>query len=184
METRSKIIKFAIPAIIVLFGLVAYQYGYVKIWSEIASVREMESIKNKTLEKYITIIAEKPLLESKLVSLKERRKADDSKIIEGQTVSLSANTLEDIVKGIIKGRGGSIASERVEKPDDLGKFKVVNVSIDLFIPDIQALSDIIYSIETHTPFIIIRELDVRIRNIREPRELIVKLRIAALTGGK
>jgi len=101
----SKIIKFAIPAIVVLFGLVIYQYGYIKIRAEVASVREMEVMKSKTLEKYITIIAEKPFLENKLVSLKEKRKADDSKIIEGQTFSLSANTLEDIVKGIITGRG-------------------------------------------------------------------------------
>ena len=170
METRSKIIKFAIPAIVVLFGLVIYQYGYIKIRAEVASVKEMEVMKSKTLEKYITIIAEKPFLENKLVSLKEKRKADDSKIIEGQTFSLSANTLEDIVKGIITGRGGSIASERVEKPDDLGKFKVVNVGIDLFLPDTQALSDIIYSIETRTPYIIIRELDVRTRSPQRHRQ--------------
>jgi hypothetical protein len=184
METKSRIIKFAIPAIFVLFGLAAYQYGYVKIQEETASIREIQIMKNKTLGKYITIIAEKPLLENKLVSLKEKRKADDSKIIEGQTFSLSANTLEDIVKGIIVGRGGSIVSERVEKPDDLGKFKIVNVSIDLFLPEIQALSDIIYSIETRTPYIVVRELDVRVKNIKEPRELMVKLRIAALTEGK
>jgi hypothetical protein len=184
MESKSKIIKFALPVIVVLFGLVAYQYGYVRIKAEMVSIREMQVMKNKTLVKYITIIAEKPLLESKLTSLKERRKTDDSKIIEGQTITLSANTLEDIVKGIITGRGGSIASERVEKPDDLDKFKIVNASIDLFLPDTQALSDIIYSIETRTPYIVIRELDVRVRNIKEPKELMVKLRIAALTGGK
>ncbi|MDD5008715.1 MAG: GspMb/PilO family protein [Syntrophorhabdaceae bacterium] len=184
METRSKIIKFAIPAIVVLFGLVIYQYGYIKIRAEMSSVREMQVMKSRTLEKYITIISERPLIEARLASSKEQRKADDAKIIEGQTYSLSANTLEDIVKGIITGRGGSISSERVEKPDDLGAFKVVNVSMDVVLPDTRALSDIIYSIETRTPYIIIKELDVRARNIREPRELMVKLRIAALTGGK
>jgi hypothetical protein len=184
METRSKIIKFAMPAILVLFGLVVYQYGYVGIREEIVSIRQMQIMKSKILEKYITIIAEKPILEKRLISLEEIRKADEPKIIEGQTISLAANTLEDIVKGIITDRGGSIASERVEKPDDFGKFKVVNVSMDLFLPDTQALSDIIYSIETRTPYIVVRELDVRVRNMREPRELIAKLRIAALTGGQ
>lgn len=170
--------------IIVLAGLVAYQYGYERTRTEMSSIKEMQMLKNKTLEKYITVIAEKPFIEAKLASLKEQRKADDSKIIDGQTYSLSANTLEDIVKGIITGRGGSISSERVEKPDDLGKFKVVNVSMDILLPDTRALSDIIYSIETRTPYIVVKELDVRTRNIREPRELMVKLRIAALTGGK
>ncbi|HOE19121.1 MAG TPA: type II secretion system protein GspM [Syntrophorhabdaceae bacterium] len=184
MEQRSKLLKFAIPVIVVLFVLVAYQYGYEKIRAEMSSVREMQAMKVRTLEKYISAIAERPLIEARLASSKEQRKADDAKIIEGQTYSLSANTLEDIVRGIITGRGGSISSERVEKPDDLGAFKVVNVSMDVVLPDTRALSDVIYSIETRTPYIVVRELDVRARNIREPRELTVKLRIAALTGGK
>jgi len=184
MEQRSRLLKFAIPVIVVLFVLVAYQYGYERIRAEMSSVREMQAMKFRTLEKYITVVAERPLIEARLASSKEQRKADDAKIIEGQTYSLSANTLEDIVRGIITGRGGSISSERVEKPDDLGAFKVVNVSMDVVLPDTRALSDVIYSIETRTPYIVVRELDVRARNIREPRELAVKLRIAALTGGK
>jgi len=184
MEKRSKLVKFAIPVIAALFVLVAYQYGYERIKAEVSSAREMQMMKSRTLEKYITVIAEKPLIEARLASSKELRKADDAKIIEGQTYSLSANTLEDIVRGIITGRGGSISSERVEKPEDLGAFKVVNVSMDVVLPDTRALSDIIYNIETRTPYIVVREVDVRARNIREPRELVVKLRIAALTGGK
>jgi len=184
MEQRNRLLKFAIPVIVVLFVLVAYQYGYERIRAEMSSVREMQAMKFRTLEKYITVVAERPLIEARLASSKEQRKADDAKIIEGQTYSLSANTLEDIVRGIITGRGGSISSERVEKPDDLGAFKVVNVSMDVVLPDTRALSDVIYSIETRTPYIVVRELDVRARNIREPRELTVKLRIAALTGGK
>ena len=184
MEQRSKLLKFAIPVIVVLFVLVAYQYGYERIRAEMSSVREMQVMKFRTLEKYITVVAERTLIEARLASSKEQRKADDAKIIEGQTYSLSANTLEDIVRGIITGRGGSISSERVEKPDDLGAFKVVNVSMDVVLPDMRALSDVVYSIETRTPYIVVRELDVRARNIREPRELTVKMRIAALTGGK
>lgn len=184
MEKRSRILRFAVPVIAVLFVLVAYQYGYERIRAEMSSVREMQVMKSRTLEKYITVINERPLIEARLASSKEQRKADDAKIIEGQTYSLSANTLEDIVKGIITGRGGSISSERVEKPEDLGAFKVVNVSMDVILPDARALGDVIYSIETRTPYVVIRELDVRARNIGEPRELMVKLRIAALTGGK
>lgn len=184
MEQRSRLLKLAIPVIAVLFILVAYQYGYERIEAEMSLSREMQMMKSRTLEKYMNVIAEKPLIEARLASAREQRKADDAKTIEGQTYSLSANTLEDIVRGIITGRGGSISSERVEKPEDLGAFKVVNVSMDVALPDTRALSDVVYSIETRTPYIVIRELDVRVRNAREPRELVVKLKIAALTGGK
>lgn len=184
MEQKNRILGFAIPVIVVLLGLLAYQYGYEMVRGEMASLKEMQLAKTKTLEKYVSIIAEKPILESRLTALQERIKADSSKIIDAQTPSLAANTLEDTVKSIVTGRGGSISSERVERPDDLGKYKVVNVTMDLVLPDTRALSDVIYGIETRTPFIVIKELDSRVRNFKEPRELMVKIRVAALTGGK
>jgi hypothetical protein len=184
MEKGSKLLKSALPLSIILFALVAYEYGYDTVHSEMASLKEMQLAKTKTLDKYISIISEKPALDNKLATLKEKRKADDSKIIDAQTPALAAATLADTTKGIIIGRGGSISSERVEKPDDLGKFKVVNVSVDITLPDTRALSDVIYNIETRTPYIMIKELDARVRNFKEPRDLMVKLRVAALTGGK
>jgi hypothetical protein len=184
MERRNRLVRFAIPLIVALLALVAYEYGYDGVRGEMAALRELQLAKTKTLEKHISIISEKPTLENTLALLKEKRKADDSKIIDAQTPALAAATLVETTKGIITGRGGSITSERVEKPDDLGKFKVVNVSVDMTLPDTRALSDVIYNIETRTPYIVIKELDARVRNFREPRDLMIRLRVAALTGGK
>ena len=181
---RNRILIVGIPLILVLFALVIYEYGYLRVQSEIASIKEEQTLKMKTLEKYVSLISEKPHLEKELVSLKEARKAEDSKLIEGQTLSLAAATLQDMVKGIITGRGGTISSERVGKPEDYGKFKVVTISIDAVLPDARALSDILYSIETRTPYLVIRELDARVRDYRNPRELMVKLDVAGLTTAK
>jgi hypothetical protein len=182
VQPKSRLFLAAVPVIIVLLAFLAYEYGYKSVESEMASVKEMEATRLKVLKKHISILSEKPYLQATLVSLKEKRKADNSKIIEAQTPSLSAANLQDTVKGIITSKGGSISSERVEKPEDLGAFRVVNVSMDVVIPDTKVLSDVIYGIETRTPYIVIKELDVRVRNFKSPRELIVKLRVAALTG--
>lgn len=56
--------------------------------------------------------------------------------------------------------------------------------MDVVLPDTRALSDVVYSIETRTPYIIVKELDTRVRNLREPRDLMVKLSVAALTRGR
>jgi hypothetical protein len=181
---KNKTFIITIPLMAILLGLVMYQFIYLRIRTDVALIKESQSVKTKTLEKYITLISEKPQLEKKLASLKETRKADDSKLITGQTPSLSAAQLQDIVKDIITGRGGTISSERVGKPEDLGKFKVISVSVDAMIPDSRALSDILYSIETRTPYLIVKELDARIRNYRDPRELMVKLDISAITAGR
>ena len=52
------------------------------------------------------------------------------------------------------------------------------------IPDSRILSEVLYSIETRTPFLVVKELDARVKNYRDPRELMVKLDVSALTGGK
>jgi hypothetical protein len=181
---RSKTLIITIPLMVVVLGFIIYENVYVRIQTEVASIKENELIKTKTLEKYISVISEKPQLEKKVVSLKEARKADDLKIIEGQTFSLASATLQDMVKGIVTGRGGTISSERVGKPEDLGKFKVISVSIDAVFPDSRALSDVLYSIETRTPYLTMKELDIRIRNYRDPKELMVKLDVSAITSGR
>jgi hypothetical protein len=64
-----------------------------------------------------------------------------------------------------------------------GKFKIINASLDIVVPDPAALRDILYFIETRTPYLVVREVDSRVRNMKEPRELVVRLDVAALYGG-
>jgi hypothetical protein len=66
----------------------------------------------------------------------------------------------------------------------MGKFKVISVSIDTVLPDTRVLGDVLYSIETRTPHLLVKELDARVRNFREPKDLMVKFDVFALYGGK
>jgi hypothetical protein len=184
MKDRKRILLIALPVLVILAGLVSYQYGYLQVRAEIASIKEMQAAKVKTLQKYMTFVSKKPELEKRLTQLREERKADDPKMLAGETPSLAAAALQNSVKGIITARGGTISSERVEKPEDLGKFKVVNVSIDAVAPDPRALSDALYAMETQTPDLVVRELDARVRTYMQPRELMVRLRVSGITGGK
>ncbi len=131
----------------------------------------------------MTLIAERPMIEKNLAALRERRKAENAKIIEGQTAPLAAATLQNTVKDVITSRGGSIASERVEKLENAGEFKMVTVTIDAILPDTRALGDTLLAIEAQTPYLVVRELDARIRNFRDPKDLTVKLKVSGLTGG-
>jgi len=184
MKKNSGVFRIALPVIAVLAVLVAYQYGYLAVKAEMTSLKERETARMGTLERYVNLIAEKPLTIKRLETLREKKTAEMAKIIDAQTMSIAAAALQDIVKTSITARGGSIASERVEKSDDLGKLKIINVSVDAVVPDTRALSDVLFTLETHTPYLVIRELDTRVRNFRDPRELMVKLRISAITGGK
>jgi hypothetical protein len=212
---KNRILIIAIPVLIILFGLVIYQYGYLGIQEQLSAIKEEQMAKAKTLQKYLTVIAEGPDLQKKLLALREQSKTDTVKFIQGDSFSLAAAALQEIIKGIITNRSGVISSERVgkeedlplaptgqtkeepkapkgekgpkpkkEKPEEKRRFKVISVSFDFTAPDAGALRDIVFFIETKTPYLVIKELDCRVRNFQQPRELMVRLDVAALYGGK
>jgi hypothetical protein len=212
---KNRIFIVAIPVLIILFGLVIYQYVYLGIQDQLAAIREEQDVKAKTLQKYQTVIAEGPELQKKLLALREQRKTEAVKFIQGDSFSLAAAALQEIIKGIITSRSGVISSERVgkeedlplasagqpkeepkapkgekgskpkkEKPEEKRRFKVISVSFDFTAPDAGALRDIVFFIETRTPYLVIKELDCRVRNFQQPRELMVRLDVSALYGGK
>ena len=181
---KSKLLVLSVPLITILLILVAYRYGYQGVYKDVASLKADEVSKSKTLAKYMALSAQKPEMEKQLASLKEERKAENSKLIEGQTPSIAAAALQETVSGMITARGGSVTSQRVEKPETLDKFMLITVSMDITLPDVRALADILYAIETRTPYLIVKELDVRVANFRDPKALAAKLDISALTSRK
>jgi hypothetical protein len=181
---RSDLVRVAIPLMVILAGIILYQNVYVRVQSDLKTAREEGALKMKALKKHIALIAVRPDLEKKLVQVSEQRKAADSKILTGNAPALAGASLQETVKSIIAGRGGTISSERIEKPEDAGNFKIITASFDCLLPDIKSLNDILFSLETRTPYLAVREVDTRIRDIRDPRELMVKLTVSALMAGK
>lgn len=183
MAKRNKIFKWAAALVIIALGVaVLYDYGILNVHDRFTAIQDLQKSKAKTLQKYTEAIAQKPALEKRLLSLAEARKHEETKLIVGQTPAIAAANLQNAVKDIIQGRGGTINSERVEKSEDLGKFKITHVVLDVILPDMRAMSDILFKIETQTPYLVVKELDIRVRNYTDPKELVVKLNIAALTG--
>ncbi len=184
MQKNSSFLMIALPLAIVLLGLTVYEYGYLQVQTEVAAREEAAREKKKILKKYLTLIAAKPDLEADLAALTEARKGEIAKTIEGQTPSIAAAAMQNTVKGLILARGGTIASERIDKAEDLEKFKIITVSVDAVLPDIRALSDTLFAIETQTPYLVVRELDASVRNFQAPKELTIRLKLSGLTGGR
>jgi len=184
MKTRKRLILFAVPVILVLAGLVVYQYGYLRVIDELDAMEQAESVKAKTLARYMHLIDRKAQFETRLKELRETRSAENAKLIEGQTPTVAAATLQNKIKGLIAGKGGSILSDRVEKPEEQGAFKLISITVESTIPGIKALSELLYAIETQVPYLVVREMDARVLNPRDPRDLSVRLKVSALTGGK
>lgn len=184
MGKKRKLIYLLLPVLVILLAFAFYDYVYVAIQEERRSLDELTESKQLTLDKYVNAIAQKGALEQGINVLKERRKIEEDKMVEGQTPSVAAANLQNRVKVIVTGKGGSISSERVEKTEEMGRYKVVTVSMDTLLPETKALSDILALIDSSPVALTVRELDVRVRNMREPRELMVKFKISAMNVGK
>ena len=184
MRKKSKLFLIAVPVIVILLAAVVYEYGYLNVRAELNDREDAVAARAKTLSKYRALIAQKPRVEKELAALREAKKSEISKTIEGQTPSIAAASLQDAVRGMITARGGTITSERAEKPEEAGKFRIITVTLDAIMPDTRALADTLYAIETQSPYLVVRELDTRIRTFKEPRDLTVKLKVSALTGGR
>lgn len=184
MGRNRRLMFWLLPAALLLSGLAFHDYVYTALRAELASLQEIRESKQKTLEKYVNTISQKHALENRIHDLKESRKREESNRVEGQTPSVAAANLQNMIKGIIVGKGGTISSERVEKPEDLRRLNVITVSVDATLPETKALHDILHLFETHPVTLLMRELDVRVRNLRDPRELMVKFRVSAVNSGK
>jgi hypothetical protein len=180
MMQKSKLLIISIPVIVILAGFLVYDYGIVNLYRQAEEMKDQHDTKMKTLKKYAALLAQKPSLENQIVELRQARKNEDGKMMAAQTIAIASANLQNTVKGIITGRNGVINSERVEKTEEKGKFKVISVTFDAVFPDIRALSDTLLTIETQVPYLIVREVDMRVRNYNDPRDLIVKLKVAAL----
>jgi len=181
---RNKTLTIAIPLLIILM-IIAAEYGYSKIQLKIAAIKESQAGKTQLVEKYISLISKKPALAKRFASLKEERSAVNAKLIEGSTPSIAAAALEDKIKGIVTEKGGTISSERIEKAEEAGAFSIISVSINAVLPDPGVLNNILYAMETHTPRLIVKELDVTVRNVRKPAgDIAVNLVVSAITSKK
>jgi hypothetical protein len=184
MGKNNKLLFWLLPLAVILLGAAFYEYVYVAVQNELQAIEELKEVKQKTLTKYVNTIAQKGTLENQINALKEARKGEEAKTVEGQTPSVAAANLQNMIKGIISAKGGTISSERVEKTEDLHRLKIITVTVDTVLPETKALHDILLLFETNPVTLLMRELDVRVRNMREPRELMVKFKVSALNIGK
>lgn len=187
---KSRTLVLAIPVMIILMALVGYKYGYMKIKANLTEIHDERDLKMDLLRRYTSLIDEKPQIEKELAVLREQRQANNVKLFEAPSLSIASANLQKTVKEIIQGSGATIKSQRIDKMEDFGPFKLITVSIDSEMPDAGVLGDILYSIETSTPYLVVKELDVRVRKTRVRRGkkigqdiLTVKLDVSALTPG-
>ncbi|RMG04009.1 MAG: hypothetical protein D6726_04280 [Nitrospirae bacterium] len=181
---ENKKLLAGILIILVLSVAVLYQYGYGTYKGRLETIQEERAILEKTITKYQRVIEESKGLKEELNALRTALKDEELKLLSGETPALASASLQSMVKEIISSEGATIRSERVEKTEEKDGFRIVSVSIDLSVPSITELSNIIYNIESRTPYMVIKEMNIRVRNYRRPGVLTVRLKISGISRAR
>lgn len=183
MRKNSSLI-YTLPLAIIVFIFVFYEYGYLNFKAELDQERERTSLKVETYKRYTAAIAEIPSLETQKAELTEKRKSLSNIFFEGQTHTVASSALQDNIKNILTARGATIQGQRIDKPTDLGRYKVITVNTNAFLPDAKLLPDILYAIQTSMPRMVIKEFELRVQNYRDPRQLYLNITTSGITEGK
>lgn len=180
---KNKLLPLIIICL-VLLGLTAYDYGYRNLLQSMSEIKETRYIKERTINKYASLIAQKGGLEKELGELKEELKNEEAMLPEWQGPALAAANLQNSVKEVITSNGGNITTERVNKSENRGNYKIVSVGMDMIVQDTSTLTAILFGIESKSPYYKINNLDIRVNDLKAPRELTVRLDVSAMMKGK
>ncbi|MDA8087817.1 MAG: type II secretion system protein GspM [Nitrospiraceae bacterium] len=179
---NTGLMKILAPAAVILAATVFYQDVYMKGADSLSDLKDRQAAAARTLGKYGRLISQAPLLEKRLATMRESRDAAEADLFGGQSLSIAGAALQETVKTIISGSGGVVSSEKIGRAKPMGKFMVITASFEMTLPDTNALTNVLYQLETHKPVLVVKELSVQCVDIRAPKALAAGLTVMALMG--
>ena len=110
------------------------------------------------LQRYERIAAQAPELRTTLAAMQQR---DGRRFfLKNTATNLAAAELQELVKAAIEGNGGRITTSQTTSPREDGRFREIGVNVQFF-ASTPNLQKILYSIESHEPYLIVENVTVR-----------------------
>lgn len=121
--------------------------------------REARDQSLRLLSAYKTALAIRPSLETSLSQLQQQGRSA-SGLVEGNSPALAAARLQNDIRTIVESSGGEVRSTQNLPVSNTNSFEKIDIGCDLSVP-MSRLKDIVYQIETHTPYLFIDKVDIR-----------------------
>lgn len=120
----------------------------------------------RLLASYQALVAAQPHIEAELRDMRQRN-ASASGLVEGSTTALAAAKLQSDLKTIVESNGGAVLSSQNLQPSAANGFEKIEVRYDLSLP-LGSLRKVLYQIETHTPYVFIVSMNMRMPQNWQP----------------
>jgi hypothetical protein len=123
-------------------------------------VQSQLEIQPQLLEKNLRFLSQKDELIATLEATQGELKAKEPRLLTGDTPSVSASDLQDVIQGLATKEGTQVITTRVLNPETAGSFAKISVQMEIG-GQIDQLASLIRGIENSPKLLMIDEINVR-----------------------
>jgi type II secretory pathway component PulM len=123
-------------------------------------VRAQLEIQPQLLEKNLRFLGQKDDLVAMLDAAQAELKAREPKLLTGDTPSVSASDLQEVIQGLATKEGTQVITTRVLNPEAAGGFAKISIQMEIG-GQIEQLASLIRGIETSPKLLVVDEINVR-----------------------
>jgi ACT domain-containing protein len=117
-------------------------------------------VEPQRLEKNLRYLARKEEMAGALESARSELKERESRLLTGDTPSVSASDLQDVVQALASKEGTQVITTRVLNPEPNGAFSKISIQMEIG-AHIDQAANLIRSIETSPKLLVVDEVNVR-----------------------
>jgi Tfp pilus assembly protein PilO len=123
-------------------------------------VRNQLEMQPQLLEKNLRFLGQKDEMVAMLEATQTELKAREPKLLTGDTPSVSASDLQDVIQGLATKEGTQVITTRVLNPEAAGSFAKISIQMEIG-GQIDQLASLIRGIENSPKLLMVDEINVR-----------------------
>lgn len=177
---REQLFVFAALGIAVIFLIITFLID--PFLDSQRNVREEIPIRTRQLQKYRQFVAGKGQAQQHLRRIQEASRIGQAQVLPGDTASLAAANLQEILKTLAAKHQINIKSEKVLDTKSLDFFDEIFVQIE-FTTMISNLASFLYDIETYPKVLMVPDCSVSVNTYRGPRDVRATVVVSGLMAG-
>ena len=112
------------------------------------------------LQKNLRYLGQKELLVASLETVRGQIKAQEPKLLTGDTPSMSASDLQESVQALATREGTQVITTRVLNPEPAGTYSKIGIQMEIG-GQIQQIASLIRGIESSPKLLVVDELNIR-----------------------
>jgi Tfp pilus assembly protein PilO len=174
MKITQRDKKFLIVGGIAVILFVLLKFLLLPFWDQFSGQKEDLMLKEMTLERYIKFMAKQGEFQRKLKLLQREERKINNSLLRGETTSLAAADIQKIIDRIATQSDIDIQSVKIMNAGQQGPFTTIPIQVR-FTSDPGRMVNFIDSVEKSQKLLTIPELKIRVKNRRNPKEIIVTM---------